>query len=95
MPPTLQYIKPLSTPSQQETAQDIALQIHNLLAPLNQILAAAEPLTAGLLSSIICSIPGASTMYRGAIIAKSLHTPPIPNPFARLRQLAPEERRGC
>lgn len=67
MPPTTPYKIPQTTPSQTKTALQIALEIHNLLAPLNQTLATAESTTAGLLSLTISSVPDASAIYRGSI----------------------------
>jgi PncC family amidohydrolase len=56
-------------PRTTETALDIAADVIRLLRDANQTLAVAESLTAGGLMAAITSVPGASAVFRGGIVA--------------------------
>jgi len=48
---------------------ELAAQIVSMLGDRGQTLATAESLTGGLLGAAITAVPGASTVYRGGVIA--------------------------
>jgi len=52
-----------------DSPDDLAARIVTVLARRGQTLATAESLTGGLLGAAITAIPGASTVYRGGIVA--------------------------
>ena len=52
-----------------DSPDNLAARIVTVLAQRGQTLATAESLTGGLLGAAITAIPGASTVYRGGIVA--------------------------